>query len=125
MSAVDDLIAWLLKQIDEDERRARAVDRSPMLNVLVTVPRGWGKQSAADHVNTWMPPRVIAECDAKRQLVHLHAVRSGTGGDWDADPPAICNDDRDVHPCGTLRLLVQPYASPYAHREGFRKEWLQ
>lgn len=40
MSAIEDLTAWLMEQVDEDERRARAVDRSPLLNVLVTVPRG-------------------------------------------------------------------------------------
>lgn len=98
---IDELVAWLLDQVAEDERRARAVD----------------------HVNNWMPARVVAECGAKRELVQLHSVRSGTGGDSD-DRPAICNEDGDLHPCGTLRLLVEPYASPYAHRSGFRRVWL-
>lgn len=72
-----------------------------------------------------MPARVVAECEFKRGLIRLHFVRSGTGGDWDTDPPAICNEEGDPHPCGTIRPLAELYASPYAHRPGFQKEWLQ
>lgn len=118
MSEPTDLIPWLLAQIAEDDRRARAADRNPLLDLII-LPRRWGKRSMAEHINAWLPQRARAECDSKRRIIQLHAVRSGTGGDWNTDPPALCNEDSDLYPCPTLCLLAEPYAG----RPGYREEW--
>lgn len=66
--------------------------------------------------------RRSAECDAKRQIIHLHRARS------DEDDPAIapwcasCGTPYEWptdYPCPTLRLLALPYA---AHPD-YRQEW--
>lgn len=66
----------------------------------------------AMHIARWDPARVLAEIDAKRQLLQQFELRRGavlgidgceTGGVWD----------------DLLRML----ALPYAGREGYREEW--
>lgn len=57
------------------------------------------------------PARVLAECEAKRQIVELHHSR--------LPHDTTCRDCQRTWPCQTLRLL----ALPYADHEAFRDEW--
>jgi hypothetical protein len=75
--------------------------------------------ASAGHIIRHDPAAVLADIAAKRAILGLHCTRSGTGGTWDTDPVAICNDCSDVQPCMTLRLI----ASAYSGRPGYRDEW--
>jgi hypothetical protein len=109
-SPMDDLAGWLLERIAEDERIANAAGDDPV---------------DSEHQANWTPARVLAECDAKRQIIELH-------GAVDANDPDSCRECSDSgwagavdghspvdRPCPTLRLL----ALPYADRPGYREEW--
>jgi hypothetical protein len=98
---MSDLVEFLRARLEEDERLWRERCSSQRRN---------GKTFAR---------RMFVDVDAKRQIIDLHCVRSGTGGTWDTDPPAICNECGTLHPCETLCLLAWPYA---AHAD-YREEW--
>lgn len=133
---MDDLVSWLRAQLDADERVARMVTPGPWVTNGTAVWRrpddSWDFRRAvegrhgrmpfvvvdvgetdepqnAEHIATWDPARVLAEVDAKRQIVDEHAVRGGTC--------SACSW-QDA-PCTTVRLL----ALPYADRDGYREEW--
>lgn len=75
--------------------------------------------------------RVLAECEARRRIIEIHADGRAElrypGDDLDdefAGMPAWCvrcevDHQGERWPCETLRLL----AAPYADRPGFREEW--
>jgi len=58
------------------------------------------------------PARVLAECEAKRQIVALHKSEPG-------QHPDFCGHDLRELPCPTLRLL----ALPYADHPDYLPEW--
>jgi hypothetical protein len=61
------------------------------------------------------PARVLAECEAKRRIVELHAgYRDELSGFWYCD---AC--DRSHWPCETLMILAQPYSD----HPDYLKEW--
>jgi hypothetical protein len=66
----------------------------------------------ADHIAAWDPARVLAECDAKRQLVEAHAELGHSP--CDAHDASLRSES-----CEVLRLL----ALPYTDRPGYRAEW--
>jgi Family of unknown function (DUF6221) len=124
-----DLAAWLLEQIAEDERVARAAEPEH--------PRLWDRFSGEgfdEHIVRWQPRRVLAECDAKRRIIALHrptqpaypgdeltypnaanlCQRCGPGDNWQAEQEPF-----GEMPCDHLRLL----ALPYVDRPGYREEW--
>jgi hypothetical protein len=118
-----DLAAWLHEQLDADESDARDLAAEATrcklalreTRLLGTTQIGWGNWSAVERTAV----QVLADIAAKRAILGLHCTRSGTGGTWDTDPVAICNDCSDVQPCMTLRLI----ASAYSGRPGYRDEW--
>ncbi len=81
------------------------------------------------------PTRIVAECEAKRQLLDLHKlVTEDYTGEWWTDQRKSyvktgCDNCRDCGvdgqdylsngPCRTLRLL----ALPYADHSDYRDEW--
>jgi hypothetical protein len=81
------------------------------------VARQWIAE--ATHIALHDPAAVLRKVEAHRRILDLHVTRDGTGGTWDTDPAALCNEDSDVQPCSTLRLL----ASVYSDRPGYRQEW--
>lgn len=139
-----DLAAWLLEQLAEDERRAHAMaaqyptpwdvsDRGWMAHVVADGPHfhevtrveqhqvagsvSW-LADVVEHVATWNPDRVLAECDAKRRIIFEH--RELIAGKLGQKPVSICHACKERrYPCTTLRLL----ALPYADRPGYREEW--
>jgi len=143
----EDLAAWLLEQIDDDERVARdgfsnqgdpengwgtedvvmanPVGMRPATSLKFVVTPHVGiihEEVQRAHVVRWNPARVLAECDAKRRIVALH-----TPGDRDRDCPECT--DRDYRGsagmplvwCDTLKLLAEPYG--IEGRPGYREEW--
>lgn len=129
------LVEFYLARLDEIERVAQAASPGPWsldadgTEVLatdgVTVAEGFalsGPQLRATvaHIALNDPAYALAEIAAKRRIVALHAVRDGTGGDWDTDPPAMCAEcNHELHPCQTLRLL----AAPFAAQPGYDPAW--
>jgi hypothetical protein len=121
-----ELADFLLARIAEDEALARTAGgaiRPPYPRWTfrtnnegvrrsdgVPVTRHTWPQEAA-HITRHDPTRVLAECEAKRRIAELHFPRSSN--------PNICNEDEDVLPCQTQRLL----ALPYVDHPDYRKEW--
>jgi hypothetical protein len=116
MTTFDRLVEFLLARIAEDEALARRA-----LEDWYSVEGGglrWGEVGhEASPDLTVDPCRVLAECEAKRRIVDLHAPatahssraltcetclsdRAGWSDDWGADQ----------WPCDTLRALVSVYA---------------
>lgn len=95
----DDLIAFLRARLDEDEERARAVESHD---------RRWDylPPKADSYVRRFNPDRVLAEVDAKRQIIDL----------W--DPNVLAGSYFDAL-AQVLRLLALPDAG---HPE-YRDEW--
>lgn len=131
---MNDLMAWLTAQLDEDEQIARAVeDRSAPWdgqwmadgNSAVRTVNGHVlfyrhgpdplKPGLADHVAAHDPARVLREIDAKRRIVALHArphhqcVTENGPTQWHA-----------ADPCATLRLIALPYTDRPGYQDGWR-----
>jgi hypothetical protein len=126
---VNDLIAFLRAQLDEDERAARdaggrnwgreaygcVVDAAD--NGLIVYGEGTPSREQADHIARHDPVRVLADVSAKRQILNEHRVIDGRCH--------VCTAIHDGHarrfraPCPTLRLL----ALPYADHPDYREEW--
>lgn len=141
---MDELVRWLGKQLDADERIARAVeDRSApwdgqwmadgnsavrTYNGHVLFYRhGSGplKPGLTDHVAEWDPARVLRETDAKRRLLDEHKPGSPKGRPTMERHCLTCttaqawDEKANEANCLTLRVL----ALPYSDRPGYREEW--
>lgn len=126
-----DLTAWLLEQITEDERVARAAKdntagewawRAQDAPVVLYDYSGKRTMGEGAHIAAWDPARVLAECDAKRRIIEVHHAREATGFDRDGEEHSamVCDAcSMEDDPCPTARLL----ALPYADRPGYREEW--
>jgi len=108
-SVVTGLADFLLARIAEDEMQAQAVGNDAWLY------DGFGCRAMArpdtklEYADRWMPSRVLAECEAKRQIVERAAGLSEM-----IEPPTTLTLRDDV-----LKLL----ALPYADHPDYRKEW--
>jgi hypothetical protein len=102
----------------------------------VEVAAGWGhdawgmhvSDADAAHIAAHHPARVLADVEAKRELVKLHgrAVLRAGGGAQYFDTETVCRSCEPNYqfrelswPCTTLRLL----ALPYADHPDYRDEW--
>lgn len=95
----------------------------PGSNRYSTISTGGG--ASLHHAARHDPARTLAEIDAKRRLIALHAPE-----DWtDEQRCAVCQSDRsdyaeqdtpDMWPCATLRLLAAPYADHPDYDEAWR-----
>jgi hypothetical protein len=138
---MDELVRWLGKQFDEDERiakRAAAMkfdlpSDAPWERARLLIEQG---RAAADerHIAAHDPARVLREIEAKRRIVAVHALAVEKQDAPPFDPYtgkpspdeyavtcAVCGwaSDDPTSGCLTLRLL----ALPYADRPGYREEW--
>lgn len=130
MGGMDDLVQFLRARLDEDEQTARAaggtwwappdlpgqVHDSGGVNIEAKLP------SFAAHIARHDPARVLAEVDAKRQIIDWHE-RQCTCDPCTADGNELPNTGRPDggygDDCPTLRLL----ALPYADHPDYREEW--
>jgi len=100
--------------LESGERIGHRQMPSVAANSIVEMRSTW-----ALHIATNDPDAVLADIAAKRAILDLHFTRDGTGGTWDTDPKALCNECEDLQPCRTVKLLT----SAYALRDGYREEW--
>lgn len=95
---------------------------------------GGHNHDQAEHIASWDPARVLAECDAKRRIIDLHnslVVKLAlspfdpeTGLPRPQEYEVLCDvcgwaTDDPTSACQTVRLL----ALPYADREGYQESW--
>jgi hypothetical protein len=143
MSAMDELVTWLRAQLDEEAETAQvanALTRPPWTGGDANVVDGDGypvvrdddtrpERAVLEHIARWDPARVLAEVDAKRRILDLHAIVDGYCSvcshtemveHWDGENETY-GEERISQgwPCLTVRLLALPYAS----RDGYREEW--
>jgi hypothetical protein len=122
VSGVDELVAFVRRCLDEDERVVRQ---------LLAEPGGFYLEAETDSVNImtvgayvyrWPPKRVLAEVEAKRQV--LEAMEDQAREHLNT----ICNDPEaegryvqraEFYRQEVARLLAQPYAG----QDGWREEW--
>ncbi|MFF2773364.1 DUF6221 family protein [Streptomyces sp. NPDC058052] len=132
---MDDLVQFLLARLDEDERDAKArrgIFPSPSVQddgyvwlhirpggnaVITRYPRpveGYDDMAKlrnwADTEHGWTQERVLAEVEAKRQILELHTEGSSL----------FCAHCEHEPPCPTLRLLALPYADHPNYRDTWR-----
>lgn len=117
-----DLVAWLGEQLDEDERVAREAlkplsERDSRLAYHAYGDFAEVSPAFVAHVARWVPDRVLAEVEAKRQiLAEHHRLNPGVCvrcTDWQG------GYEHQPYPCRTVLALAQPYAG----RPGWRPEW--
>ncbi|WHX19816.1 DUF6221 family protein [Streptomyces malaysiensis subsp. malaysiensis] len=104
----DDLVAFLWARLDEDRTRAMAAraydieadeeDLAPRRIVVEPVYQ--------DYVEHFTPARILAEIEAKRQILGRINTNAATAGTY------------EIH-SDLLRLLVRPYAD----HPDYRDEW--
>jgi hypothetical protein len=112
------LTEFLLVRIDDDEERARRA------GILPGVAWEYEPDPTPAPLLLVAPARVLAECDARRQIVQLHEGATAYDG---VDYCTVCSNvdrtgldtDLEPMPCETLRLL----AVPYADHPDWRPEW--
>jgi hypothetical protein len=127
---IDDLIAWLKAQLDEDERLARTAD-DEVVDWVGSDTDEHGEPAAGQHIRRHLPTRVLADVAAKRAVLDEHAVLDNGTGKLDSRYCRRCFaiegynadvlDSGEGLPvwCLTVRLLAQAYAD----RPGYREEW--
>lgn len=118
-----DLVQFLRDRLDEDERAARACPGDGEWTAWALEVYGPGlSDEVRTHAARHDPARVLAEVEAKRQLLELHHAESVEviNGDGDERSGQWCWEcDGEPFPCRTLRAL----ALPYADHEAYRPEW--
>jgi hypothetical protein len=122
VSDVDELLAFLRAQLDEDERVAREADSGRWIPEDKGITFEYhadyfhgGEAQArlvADtranqwHIANWDPARVLAEVEAKRRVLDMVTLGNYYGGFGEA-----------------YVQVVHELAQPYAGRPGWREEW--
>lgn len=131
---MSDLVEFLRARTDEDEASARQVasdygdqwtsegdDRVRGSLEYVDVLDGPG--SPTEYIARHDPKRVLAEVEAKRRIISMHAEsdfpHNPDDGPGDYSWTARCDGCYETAPCTTLRLL----ASVYADHPDYRPEW--
>lgn len=76
---------------------------------------GAAEASTVEYIALNDPAYVLADLEAKRRIVELHASC------WvDSQDYRVCVEDNYEDPCHTLRLLGLPFADHPGYREGWR-----
>lgn len=126
---MDELVAFLRRCLNVDERSVRCLEREGLW--LCTRCNGEMTSAARldDHLFTahgvreWGRARVLAEVQAKRAILAIHAESDfpydPENGPGDYSWIARCQGCYEDAPCTTVRLLAQPYAG----QDGWREEW--
>jgi hypothetical protein len=105
------LTEFLLARIGEDEAAAHQSEEYDRQHQPV---------NDAMDLNGWYDPaRVLAECEAKRQIVAEHTIMTFRMIEEPGQPLVDKCDSCGQNPCPTLQLLALPYADDPA----FDPEW--
>ncbi|MBA8801718.1 hypothetical protein FB382_000009 [Nocardioides ginsengisegetis] len=122
------LTEFLLDRIAEDESVAREAHYDgqrwvPEEEAVVAADRDLDpllyldRKRDARHAANWSPARVLAECEAKRQIIEEH--RNPEGTEWCLR--CVEHDGEDTpYPCPTLRALA---TTIYTDHPDYRDEW--
>ncbi len=134
MTGMDELITWLRAALDEDEQWARAAEGG----WITLGPDPERTNSVGRHAARWDPARVLAEIDAKRQLLDLRDALIQRKDDNSARFVQLSKqrylDQAEFTRVKThgwelggrlvgLNAAIQCAALPYADRPGYREEW--
>lgn len=106
---MSDLTDFLLARIAEDEavaRELRAEGTSVMSGSVLREP--W-HEGGPYHSDRWNPVRVLAECEAKRELITLH--------------PEAVGDDLKAGAAWAYDEMLRRLALPYVDHPDYREEW--
>ena len=114
-----DLPDFLLARIAEDEAAAREAAVMPYGEEIGWIGHVFSSERDStpaqdEHITRWDPDRVLAECDAKRQVVDVYralAVRRHDVGSirW--------------HEVSAYETVLRQLALPYADHPDYRSEW--
>lgn len=148
MTDASGIMAWLVKQFDEDEYAALVATPGPWMDyggrfsigveqvcgtdghmvaeMQVCTDLGHDDRRIEDarFVADWNPARVLADLAAKRRILDRHGPHPHYQGCCKADAGiescgCVGGGSESEWPCATVRDL----ASAYAHRPGYRSEW--
>jgi hypothetical protein len=130
-----ELVDFLRQRLDEDEQVARAAVMS-MLDgdwqakhykaesavmagptAIVAEPVA---QVDAEHIARHDPARVLAEVEAKRQIIAEHTVTETSEFEGKTATITYCPVCRNDGECPTLRLLALPYADHPDYDPGWK-----
>jgi hypothetical protein len=124
----DDLVEFLRDRLDEDERQARAamiyqdanwrVEISGIITTSAETDVYTDDRELAEHIARHDPARVLADVEAKREIVEQHAL-VGDGAVCLSYCHTRTPGEAQPWPCLTLRLLALPYVD---HPE-YQEEW--
>ncbi|MEK8228621.1 DUF6221 family protein [Oerskovia sp. M15] len=119
------LTEFLLARIEDDEKVARLVSAESPTAVDRTAY--WASRSGADTnvtVVTVDYQRLLAECEAKRQIIRLAYEATGYDLDRDLERRSDAREDSGLDYVGEriLRALALPYRSHPDHDEGWAAE---
>jgi len=102
-----DLSDFLLARIAEDEAAARAALATPL--------------DSFPPAGSWDPVRVLAECDARRQLIDLAYEATGLDQTVDLERRVNARSDSGVRYLGDR--ILGALALPYAGHPDYQQEW--
>lgn len=129
------LTDFLLARIAEDAGIAESVAPAPWRTVdtgddVVVISQDFGEEVAStdsvnvEHIARHDPARVLAECEAKRQIVEALIDAEDAVATYNNDdpnnPPAYWQEWGNRH---ALRLAAELLALPYADHPDYREEW--
>lgn len=115
-----DLTVWLRAQLDDDSRRiAQHPDDEDDWMAIDDLVAETEQNYPCNPYLRIGKKRALAEVDAKRQILDLHAhtAHPYTAGVVDCD---VCTYTGAGTWCGTVRALALPYAA----RPGYQHEWM-
>jgi hypothetical protein len=132
VSGVDELVAFVRRCLDEDERVAQAASGFPWeATISLSGDQGdvQGVTSAfedyccsaedATHIARWDPARVLAEVEAKRRILDDYDILvSAIRRVDDVEGNRLLYARREARE-SDIRWLAQPYAG----QDGWREEW--
>lgn len=84
----------------------------------------------ADHIARWDPARVLAECEAKRQIVDAYVDERSRRDVYQSDESRAVEDEdqalrrrTSAARCRGLEMAVELLSRPYADHADYRDEW--
>lgn len=113
MTAMDELVAWLRAQLDEDEQLAVAAVEAEAAGV------GWGAAGAlVEFIETWTPARALLQVAATRRLLDQYDEMKAR-----AARNQLTRDPVPRFMVSWLMVQIWHEALAYAGRDGYRPEW--
>jgi hypothetical protein len=104
------LADFLLARIAEDEEAARCARMSD---------RDGGVETGSAHISRWPPPRVLAECEAKRRMISL---ANSAIAEAEAEPGPPSGPLFEAR-ASLAQTMLRAAALPYADHPEYLQEW--